>query len=183
MTSPRKIVFNMLKIRKYVVENEEEFISSTEEIFLVHKINDETNKLYVFFPPMSSKVGVFTIRQYIKEMQQNNVNQAIIIVKDSITAFAKQVFIEAKPLIIEHFRENELFIDKLSHILVPKHELLEETEKRELLKIYKSKELQLPKILASDPISRYFGARRGQVFKITRSSETSGEYIYYRIVI
>jgi len=181
MSQSKKVILNMLKIRKYIVEDDEDFINSNEEMFMFNQ--KEGTQIYVFFPSTSSKVGVFTIRQYIKEMQQNNVNQAIIVVKDSITAFAKQVFIEAKPLIIEHFKENELLVDKLSHVLVPKHELLEESEKKELIKIYKLKEAQLPKILSNDPISKYFGAKRGQVFKITRPSESSGEYIYYRIVV
>jgi DNA-directed RNA polymerase I, II, and III subunit RPABC1 len=181
--NPRKVILNMLKKRKYVIEDEEEFISSTEEEFLTHKIDDPDHKIFVFFPKVSAKVGVFTIRQYIKEMQENDVNQAIIVVKDAITAFAKQVFVEAKPLVIECFKENELLIDKLEHVLVPTHVLLDEEEKKELLKIYKSKEGQLPKMLSSDPIARYFGAKKGQVFKITRASESSGNYIYYRIVV
>ena len=131
--TPRRVILNMLKIRKYLIEDEEDFIESDEEIFLTWKIDDEDSRIYVFFPKLTTKVGVFTIRNYIKEMQQNQVNQAIIVVKDSITAFAKQVFVEAKPLVIEHFRENELLIDKLRHVLVPEHEFLEESEKRELL--------------------------------------------------
>lgn len=182
MNSSKNVILVMLKKRKYLVENENNFIESDEETYLFNKIDDENNKIYVFFPKILTKVGVFTIRQYIKEMQQNNVDQAIIVVKDAITAFAKQVFIEAKPLIIEHFKENELLVDKLSHVLVPKHDLLEDLEKKELFKIYKLKDSLLPIIKISDPIARYFGAKRGQVFKITRPSESSGEYIYYRIV-
>jgi len=181
--TPRRVICNMLKIRKYIIEDEDKFVNSDQEIFLTCRENDENDKIYVFFPQITSKVGVITIRQYIKEMQQNNVNHSIIVVKDAITAFAKQVFIEAKPLIIEYFRENELLIDKLKHVLVPKHELLSETEKKEFLKIYKLKEPHVPKILSVDPISRYFGAKRGQIFKITRLSESAGEYIYYRIVV
>jgi len=184
MTSnPRKVILNMLIIRGYLVEDPEEFISSKNEEFLTHKIDDEDTKIFVFFPKISTKVGVFTIRQYIKEMQDNEVDQAIVVVKDAITAFAKQVFIDAKPLVIECFKENELYVDKLSHVLVPKHEIISEDEKKELLKIYKAKETQLPKILSSDPIAKYFGGRKGQVFKITRSSESSGDYIYYRIIV
>jgi DNA-directed RNA polymerase I, II, and III subunit RPABC1 len=41
----------------------------------------------------------------------------------------------------------------------------------------------LPKILGSDPVSKYFGARKGQVFKITRNSESSGKTVYYRVVV
>ena len=178
----RKVIANMLRIRKYEL-NEEEY-NNCDEIYLTHKIGDPLDKIYVFFPQVTVKVGVFTIRQYIKEMQQNKVSRSIIVVKDEVTAFAKVVFTEAKPaLLIEHFRENELIIDKISHALVPKHELLEETEKKELLKLYKIKDINLPKINSNDPVSRYFGAKKGQVFKITRPSETSGETIYYRIVV
>jgi DNA-directed RNA polymerase I, II, and III subunit RPABC1 len=182
MANPRIVILNMLKIRKYLIEDPEEFINSEDEQHLFHKIDDEDCKIFVFFPKINAKVGVFTIRMYIQEMKDNGVEHAIITVKDAITAFAKQVFVEAKPLIIECFKENELYVDKLNHVLVPKFELLSEEEKKELLKIYKLKEGQLPKMLTSDPIARYFGARKGQVFKITRASESSGEYIYYRVV-
>lgn len=181
--NPRKVILKMLIIRGYLIEDADEFINSQDEEFLTHKIDNEDFKIFVFFPKISTKVGVFTIRQYIKEMQDNGVEQAIVVVKDAITAFAKQVFIEAKPLVIECFKENELLIDKLSHVLVPKHELIDEKEKEELLEIYKAKESQLPKMLSSDPIAKYFGARKNQVFKITRPSESSGDYIYYRIVV
>lgn len=181
--NPRKVILNMLKTRKYHIEDPENFLNSNTEIFLFNKIENDDDKIYVFFPQASNKVGVITIRKYITEMQENKINHAIIVVKDSITHFAKQVFSEAKSLTIEHFRENELYIDKLSHVLVPKHELLSEEEEKELFKTYKIKGIHLPKILSSDPISRYFGAKKGNIFKITRPSETSGEYIYYRIVI
>jgi len=181
--NPRRVVLKMLIIRGYLIEDPEEFVSSTNEEFLTHKVEDEDSKIFVFFPKISTKLGVFTIRQYIKEMQDNEVDQAIVVVKDAITAFAKKVFIEAKPLVIECFKENELLIDKLSHALVPKHEIITDEEKKELLDIYKAKDGQLPKMLTSDPIARYFGGRKGQVFKITRPSESSGEYIHYRIIV
>ena len=176
----RKVIFNILKARKYIVGKDYE---DCDETYLTHHQNNELDKIYVFFPQTNTKVGVFAIRQFIKEMQTNNVNNAIIVVKEEVTSFAKSEFQDAKPLVIEHFRENELLIDKMTHVLVPKHELLNEEEKKELYKIYKIKDLNLPKILSSDPIVRYFGGKKGQIFKITRSSESSGEYIYYRIVI
>jgi len=180
--NPRKVILNMLIKRGYHIENPTEFITLQDEEYLASSKGDLGEKIYVFFPS-SSKVGVSTIRQYINQMKENKVPRAIVVVRDSITAFANKVEIEA-PLIIEYFKENELYIDKLEHVLVPKHELItEEEEKKEILKVYKIKENQLPKILSSDAIARYFGARKGQVFKITRYSETSGESIYYRIVV
>lgn len=176
----RQVVLNMLCTRGYIIPDINDFLKMEE--YLTHKKTDENDKIFVFFPE-TPKVGITTIRQYVKEMEDLKVQTSIIIVKESITAFAKQVFTEIKPLIIDYFTEDELKIDKTQHCLVPKHELLTEEQKKELLKMYKCKESQLPKISSYDPISRYFGAKRGQVFKIIRISETSGEYIYYRLVV
>jgi DNA-directed RNA polymerase I, II, and III subunit RPABC1 len=179
----RVVIMNMLRVRNYKLpENEDDFMQSEE--YLTYKNSDENDKIYIFFPKIP-KVGVGTIRQYITEMKDNNVSRSIIVFRDTITAFAKQAFKEpdAKSLIIEDFREGDLYVDKLSHVLVPKHELLTDEQKKNLLAAYKIKEINLPKMINSDPIARYFGASRGQVFKITRPSETAGKYIIYRIVI
>ncbi len=175
-----KEIYLMLKRRGYDIN--EDIITSPNEQFLLNKI-DSSDRIFLFFPPASQKVGVNIIRQYIKEMKDNNVTRAILIVKDSITAFAKQAFDKEKELTFEYFNTKEFLFDKLSHVLVPKHELISQEEKKELLNLYKIKEINLPKMLSSDTIARYFGASKGSVFKITRTSETGGEYIYYRIVI
>jgi len=69
------------------------------------------------------------------------------------------------------------------HILVPKHELLSEKEKKELLKILGIKPEQLPKIRADDPIAKEIGAKVGDIVKIIRKSPTAGVSIAYRYVV
>jgi len=182
----RKIIYNILVARGYDVSKD--FIEEDEEITLIDKlknngeIDEELEKIYIFYPNITKKVGVPTIRQYIREMHDNEVNNAIIIVQDAVTAFAKKEFSAIKNFNIEYFKKNELKIDITEHVLVPRHVLISEADKKELFKIYKIKGDKLPKILSSDPISRYYGAKRGQVFKIYRNSESSGQTINYRIV-
>jgi DNA-directed RNA polymerase I, II, and III subunit RPABC1 len=61
--------------------------------------------------------------------------------------------------------------------------MVNQEEKEMVLKKYRAKEHQLPKILRSDPMAKYLGARRGNLVKIIRDSVTAGEYIVYRLVI
>ncbi len=67
----------------------------------------------------------------------------------------------------------------LEHILVPKHEIVSEEEKKRLMEIYGDLEL-FPKIFASDPVVLRLGAKPGDVIKITRPGDT---HPYYRLVI
>ncbi len=69
------------------------------------------------------------------------------------------------------------------HMLVPKHEILNEEEAKELLEILGVSKEQLPKIRADDPIAREIGAKPGDIVKITRKSLTAGESVFYRLVV
>lgn len=74
-------------------------------------------------------------------------------------------------------------IDILKHELVPKHVLLNEKEKEELLKKYGITLRQLPRILASDPVIKLINGNPGDVVRIIRKSTTAGETVYYRVII
>jgi DNA-directed RNA polymerase I, II, and III subunit RPABC1 len=145
-------------------------------------------KIIVFFPEDPTRLGVKTIRNYYDRMIDLGINKAILVVKENITPFAKNSItsftkLEENPVFIEVFLEKSLEIDISKHELVPKHELLSEEEKKALLDKYKIKEVQLAKMMSTDPVSRYYDFHEKDVIKITRPSETGGVYINYRIVI
>lgn len=82
----------------------------------------------------------------------------------------------------EVFYYNELIINRTNHRLVPKHTLLTDAEKRELLLAFDVRDIQLPRILTTDFICRYYGAKIGDIFRIQRFSPSSGVAVAYRIV-
>ncbi len=68
------------------------------------------------------------------------------------------------------------------HKLVPKHEIMTEDEISEEFSDVDYDFKDLPKIKANDPVVEAIGAQPGNVLRITRESQTAGEFITYRIV-
>ena len=74
-------------------------------------------------------------------------------------------------------------VDITKHELVPKHTLLNDREKEELLKRYGIVLRQLTRMLVTDPMAKLLNCKVGDVVKIKRQSETAGETEYYRVVV
>ena len=152
-------------------------------IFTKIEDNDPNKRIrlyYQYFP--DPKINVDNINEYLKVMRSANINSGIIIISGKLSQQAKQKVQEInKELQVEIFTINELIVNITEHELVPQHILLSKEDKDLLLKRYKIKENQLPKILVTDPVARFLGLKRGDVVKIIRVSETAGRYITYRI--
>lgn len=69
------------------------------------------------------------------------------------------------------------------HVLVPKHEILQGEEKKQIVAQYNATEDQFPFLFATDPVVREIGAKPGDMVKITRVSDTAGQTTYYRYVV
>jgi DNA-directed RNA polymerase I, II, and III subunit RPABC1 len=67
-------------------------------------------------------------------MIQQSIMKAIVVYQKSMTPSAQKVISEMKPKYqIELFKENELIVNITKHVLVPRHEVLTEEEKKVLL--------------------------------------------------
>lgn len=86
--------------------------------------------------------------------------------------------------ILQVFTLKELQYNPSKHILVPKHELANDEEVKELLVKYQVKSRNhLPHIFKTDIMARWLGLRVGDVVRITRYNENSGIYYYYRCCV
>ncbi len=79
-------------------------------------------------------------------------------------------------------KAEESKIDVSGHILVPKHEILSESEKNKLFEQYRITIKEMPRIQADDPAIVHLKAKPGDMIKITRKSPTAGTVYYYRVV-
>ncbi|KAH0570263.1 RNA polymerase II subunit Rpb5a [Spironucleus salmonicida] len=126
-----------------------------------------------------------TLDDVLNQMREKLYDRIIIV---SFTGLPKKPLQEkldiqsnASKVIAEVFSHDRLIFNITKHFLVPKHTLLTETEKLQILKTYKVSEDQLPVIEKTDPVARYLGLDQRNVVMITRISENSGKYINFRI--
>lgn len=200
----RRTVLELLSDRGYAVLNTEEDLlqprSTFEREFALHNYNRDSltllrqkrdnagDQVYVFFPDehRNKLLGVKPISDRAEKMERDGVHSAIIIVQTGLTPYAKSAVEKlsaGEKCRMELFLENELLVNITRHVLVPRHDVLTDEEKVDLLTRYKLKESQLPRIQKEDPIARYYGLVHGNVVKITRPSETAGRYVTYRLCV
>ncbi|KAI1083560.1 RNA polymerase [Whalleya microplaca] len=132
----------------------------------------------------SDSLGAEQMRTFGRFCSVENYKTGILVSNAAVSASAKKEIAKfAQWATIEWFLEEDLLINITHHELVPRHVVLSRDEKAALLKRYRLKETQLPRILQKDPVAKYFGMKRGQVVKIIRKSETAGRYASYRLCV
>ena len=125
-------------------------------------------------------VGITDFRKFVHNVNDRDYYTGILITAASVTQSSQKLIPTVLPKVIEIFHEQDLLVNITQHELVPKHQLLSPSDKKALLQRYRVKETQLPRILITDPVAKYYGLKRGSVVKIIRRSETAGRYASYR---
>ena len=84
---------------------------------------------------------------------------------------------------VSFFCMDMIVVNPTSHVLVPKHEIIPESEHKSLMaSMYITTKSKFPEIkFHIDPITRCIGAVPGDIVKITRPSLSAGIAIIYRV--
>ncbi|PWA37575.1 DNA-directed RNA polymerase, RPB5 subunit [Artemisia annua] len=115
-------------------------------------------------------------------LNKESLHRIILVLENKINHFARSVFEECQ-VKMEMFPITELFANITKHVAAPKIEILSTMEKEQLLKKYELADKQLPYMLETDAIARYYGLEKKQVVKVTYNSKNTGLLVTYRCVI
>jgi len=182
---------DILKDRGYIVAENlkmsiDEFMIQYDsgEMYIYTKKNIEDNiSIYIYFHLENrnfQKKDLTNLINTVNNQYQNENIKIIVITREKLNqAILREI---ERTDNIESFILNQLILNITKHIMMPKFEVISDNEIDILLKEFSITKNQLPKILLTDPISRYFGVKSGDIFKITRSSPTTGLSISYRLV-
>ena len=189
----RKTTMEMLEDRGYEVSSEdknmnyEDFTNRLEEnaiqLVAIHRTNP-IKMAYVTFILDSksfSKKDLVALKVLIDEKYPTN-EMTVIIVQDKQTPQIAKELLNDEYKLYEIFSMKNLMFNITHHEIVPKHILLTHEEVDLILKQYQTTRAQLPKLLTTDPVAKYYGMKAGDVCKIIRQSPMTGESYYYRIL-
>lgn len=173
-----KNVLRMLKDRK--------LIKNVDDLF--DKIKpDSISKNKVFFEENGNKFGILLYPATLKSISKKSSVDDFL--SDNIKIYKFLIVGQITKKVFKSMREfpnSEIFTYtdfveyKMDKDFVCKHEIISKEEKTMLSEFYDLKDL--PIIYQYDFMSRYYGAKIGDVLRVYRKNPNSGESINYRIV-
>jgi DNA-directed RNA polymerase subunit H len=167
----------LIKLRGYKLIKKEKH---KDAISYVVGIPKEKQNALIWCLPDESTVGIASINRLQKVMKDADVEMGIIVTSGRYTHAVKQ---SAKKKGIELLPRTFPVFDLFEHKLVPKHEILTQKEREQLLSEYRVQPYQLPQIKSSDPAVKVIDAKPGDALRVIRKSPTAGIHIAYRYVV
>lgn len=167
------------KGEKHVLLNPTEVTKNVEDrgdgTFIFKANNGDNYALKIIFQKITAIGKQSTISDFFNDYAKY---KKIIVAKDFNNKIADHVSRQRTQI----FKENSLLEDILSHKYQPKFELLTSSEMEKVKTEYNVTDYSIEKMMRSDPITKYFALKKGDIIRIIRPSPTSGEAVAYRIV-
>lgn len=194
----RTNLLSLLKEQGYDTKDYEEF--SVNEVHIMNN-NKQLDMLLSSTSTDNTSKKVYVKYHLGKTLRRENINDyiddlytieqvldktdtLIIIMKqephEPLSAILNQIW-EQDGIFIILFNLERLQFNILEHKYVPKHEIMNEAEIKDLKQRYNVRNNEeLPQISRYDPAAQAIGLKPGQFCKITRSSKTAITSKYYR---
>lgn len=162
-------------IEKFMERRNYTFQNRIKDDIFLYQHNESGTPLFIILV-FQEKMGIEHLKNYIGICEKTIVKDLIIIYQNTITTNCSKIIDNMFQFHVELFPLNEFQYDITElYYYVPHEKITNEKKIKEIREIYKN---SLPSILRSDPISRYFGFKRSDIIKITRSPSE----ICYRMV-
>ena len=192
----RNILLNILETRGFDINGYKSFgISELQNSFANKQLDmiltNQKNKRKIYVKYHLSTLNDKKVYEYIddlfhlEEMLNENDELLIIVKNQNINTTLEELmnFIYIKDNIFVNIKRiDDYLFNILDHVLVPKHKVLNNSEKQFIMEKYKiTDKKQLPEISRFDPVATAIGLRPGELCEITRPSTTSITSKYYRL--
>ena len=189
----KKNQLKMVRRRGYIIEKQEQDImlvdlqtfldvyipydrqvkQSIRQVLSRPYVNEKGEKLIVYYadePATTKKLGVEALGHAIIMCEKYNTRNLILVSPVGLSSTASKEISKMVSYNIYFFLEDEMTYDPTEHYFTPAHRALLPEEQRDFLKRNDLSIDQLPIILTSDMISRYYGFRVGQIIEIIRTN-------------
>lgn len=130
----------------------------------------------VFFTG-DTKINIGYIKDLVYSMVEQGYPHVIVVYNGTVTVNSRAIRDIQNMYRIEFFNEKAFMYSLMSHDMVPKHVRVDPTD-RHYAKVRGEMD-NLPRILSSDPVVRYYGFSQGDVLRIYRNDNTHA----YRLVV
>lgn len=162
-------------IQLYEVKNLDIYIFDEEKNkkFYIHFFNDTKS---------FSKNNLKDLMKKLLDIYEDETMHVILLLRDKENSMVTRELQKSIYMNVEIFYQPYMVINITRHDFQPIFHLMTKDEEDEFLQKYNITKGKAPKMLKTDPVAKYYGAKPDQVFKITRRSGVSGEVNYYRVV-
>ena len=164
------------------------------EKFEIVPTNMDGTKMYSFAGILiifstKTRVSEKELNNFLSFAAENNFTSGIVIVSPSRPSESvMKVLIghnaQRDNVYVQIFDIRSLGFNISKHRKVPRHRIVKENEKPEIIKSYNLKSIdQIPKILSQDAMAKFIGARPGDVVEVMGLCETSADNLRYRYCV
>ena len=159
------VIREMMKDRGYMV---------WEDVDPVVSICSRHNEKVMIYTSKTEKFNIEGVKYAVYQLQQHRLKHAIIIYQNIITSSAKKAIEHLQDYVLEMFEKKELQFNPTRHRLFCPHIRVDKNSDE----VPKDQIVNLPVLLRTDVVAKYFHFHRGEIIRIQRHNGS----IAYRVV-